>query len=71
MCFQADICMNSKTEFHQPSIVRVTANLGNPNDEQTGPQGTGRGRGGGGGRGRGARGGGGGAARHGQRQPGV
>ena len=34
----ADICMNSKAEFHQPSIVRVTNTLGNSNEEQTGPQ---------------------------------
>ena len=31
----ADICMNSRTEFHQPSIVRVTPGLGNPNEEQS------------------------------------
>ena len=35
---EADICMNSKSEFHQPSIVRVTSSLGNPNEEQTGAQ---------------------------------
>ena len=28
--------MNSKSEFHQPSIVRVVAIRGNINDEQTG-----------------------------------
>ena len=28
--------MNSKAEFHQPSIVRVSTVLGNHNDEQTG-----------------------------------
>ena len=33
---KADICMNSKAEFHQPSIVRVSTVLGNHNDEQTG-----------------------------------
>ena len=47
-CCEADICMNSKAEFHQPSIVRVTNTLGNSNEEQTGPQpqrGAGRGRG--------------------------
>ena len=27
--------MNSKSEFHQPSIVRVSTNLGNSNEEQT------------------------------------
>ena len=32
---EADICMNSRTEFHQPSIIRVTPTLGNPNEEQT------------------------------------
>ena len=37
-CCQADICMNSKSEYHQPSIVRVTTLLGNANEEQTGPQ---------------------------------
>ena len=44
-CSRADICMNSKAEFHQPSIIRVSANLGNTNEEQTGiqPQGGGRG----------------------------
>ena len=36
-CCEADICMNSKAEFHQPSIVRVTNSLGNSNEEQTGP----------------------------------
>ena len=39
----ADICMNSKAEFHQPSIVRVSTVLGNHNDEQTGAGGAGRG----------------------------
>ena len=38
-CCEADICMNSKAEFHQPSIVRVTNTLGNNNEEKTGPQG--------------------------------
>ena len=33
---KADICMNSKAEFHQPSIVRVSTVLGNHNVEQTG-----------------------------------
>ena len=37
-CCKADICMNSKAEFHQPSIVRVTNTLGNSNEEQTGGQ---------------------------------
>ena len=40
---KADICMNSKAEFHQPSIVRVSTVLGNHNDEQTGAGGAGRG----------------------------
>ena len=35
-CCQADICMNSKAEFHQPSTVRVSTLLGNHNEEQTG-----------------------------------
>ena len=49
-CCNAAICMNLKTDFHQPSIVRVTANLGNSKEEQTGPQSQrgARGRGGGG-----------------------
>ena len=34
-CCRAEICMNSKSEFHQPSIVRVSTNLGNSNEEQT------------------------------------
>ena len=42
---KADICMNSKAEFHQPSIVRVSTVLGNHNDEQTCVGGAGRGRG--------------------------
>ena len=65
-CCEADICMNSKSEFHQPSIVRVTNSLGNPNEEQTGAQpqrGAGRG---GRGRGMGRRG----ASTRGRRQPG-
>ena len=33
---RADICMNSKAEFHQPSIVRVSSNLGNTNEEKQG-----------------------------------
>ena len=51
---EADICMNSKSEFHQPCIVRVIAVRGNVNEEQAGlfPR---DGRGGGpGGRGRGS-----------------
>ena len=51
-CCNADICMNSKAEFHQPSIVRVTNTLGNSNEEQTGGQSL---RGGSRGDGRGAR----------------
>ena len=51
-CCNADICMNSKAEFHQPSIVRVTNTLGNSNEEQTGGQSL---RGGSRGAGRGAR----------------
>ena len=35
-CSRADILMNSKTEFHQPGIVRVVAFRGNLNEEQTG-----------------------------------
>ena len=31
---KADICMNSKSEFHQPGIVRVIAVKGNVNAEQ-------------------------------------
>ena len=65
-CCEADICMNSKAEFHQPSIVRVTSSLGNNNEEQTGPQpqrGAGRG---GSGRGQGGRG----VSNRGRRQPG-
>ena len=31
---KADICMNSKSEFHQPGIVRVMAVRGNLNEEQ-------------------------------------
>ena len=56
-CSRADICMNSKAEFHQPSIVRVSSNLGNTNEEQTGlhPQGGGRGARSRGGRSRAAR----------------
>ena len=34
-CCEGDICMNSKMQFHQPAIVRVTASLGNANDDQT------------------------------------
>ena len=59
--------MNSKAEFHQPSIVRVAVVLGNHNEEQTGPPGTGRGRG----RGARSRGRGGGGSQRGQRQPGA
>ena len=32
-CCNTDICMNSKAEFHQSSIVRVTKILGNSNEE--------------------------------------
>ena len=32
---KADICMNSKSEFHQPGIVRVVAVRGNVNEEQS------------------------------------
>ena len=42
---KADICMNSKAEFHQPSIVRVSTVLGNHNEEQTRARGGGRQRG--------------------------
>ena len=31
---EADICMNSKSEFHQAGIVRVMAVRGNLNEEQ-------------------------------------
>ena len=71
-CCQADICMNSKSEYQQPSIVRVTTLLGNSNEEQTGPQPQrgagrgGRGRGQGRSRGQGRRGG----RDRGMRQPG-
>ena len=34
-CCVAVICVNSKMLFHQPAIVRVTASLGNSNDDQT------------------------------------
>ena len=56
-CSRANISMNLKAEFHQPSIVRVSVNLGNPNEEQTGLhlQGGGRGARSGGGRSRAAR----------------
>ena len=37
-CCSADICMNSKADFHQPSIVRVTITLENRHEEQTGTQ---------------------------------
>ena len=47
-CCNADICMNSKMQFHQPAIVRVTAALGNINDDQTSLNFQPRGRGGGG-----------------------
>ena len=60
---KADMCMNSKSEFHQPGIVRVVAIRGNVNEEQSGMfprdgregrgRGRGRGRGGGESRGRG------------------
>ena len=32
---KSDICMNSKSEFHQPGIVRIVAVRGNINEEQT------------------------------------
>ena len=35
-CSKADILMNSRSEFHQPGIVRVVAYRGNLNEEQTG-----------------------------------
>ena len=56
-CCEADNCMKSKTEFHQPSIVRVSASLGKTNEEQTrlNPQGGGRGARSRGGRSRAAR----------------
>ena len=34
--YKTDICMNSKSEFHQPSIVRTEAMRGNINEDQTG-----------------------------------
>ena len=34
-CCGADICLNSKIQFHQPALVRITATLGNTNDDQT------------------------------------
>ena len=37
-CCNADICMNSKAEFHQPSIIKVKNTLGNSNGDQTGPE---------------------------------
>ena len=33
---EADVCMNSKSEFHQPGIVRVVLVRGNVNEERTG-----------------------------------
>ena len=46
-CCDADICMNSKMQFHQPAIVRVSAALGNLNEDQAAfnfqPRGRGRG----------------------------
>ena len=38
VCSKADICMNSRTEWHQPSIIRVTPTLGNPVEEQVSQQ---------------------------------
>ena len=32
---RADICMNSKSEFHRPGVVRIAAVRGNVNEEQT------------------------------------
>ena len=34
---KAPILLNSKSEFHQPSVVRFVAMRGNINEEQTGP----------------------------------
>ena len=34
VCSRADICMNSRSEWHQPSIIRVTPTLGNPVEDQ-------------------------------------
>ena len=71
-CCNADICMNSKADFQQPSIVRVTKFLGKSNKEQRGPQPQkgagrgGRGRGQGRSRGQGRKGG----SNRGRRQPG-
>ena len=45
---KSDICMNFKSEFHQPGIARVVAARGNVNEEQTSVSllaGRGRGRG--------------------------
>jgi hypothetical protein len=54
---EADILLNSKTEFHQPPISRVMTTRGNRSDEQEDTRGdTGRGRGRGGPRGRRGRG---------------
>ena len=76
-CCNADICMNLKAEFHQPSIVRVTNTLGNSNEEQTGglslrggSGGAGRGTGRGAGRGAMRRGSDRGTSMRGRRQPG-
>ena len=33
-CCGDDICINSKLQFHQPANVRVTAALGNVNEDQ-------------------------------------
>ena len=57
---KADICMNSKSEFHQPGIVRVIPVRGNVNEEQAGislQAGRGGARGGARGRGRAGQGG--------------
>ena len=34
-CCVVGICMNSKMQFYQPAIMRVTANFGISNDDQT------------------------------------
>ena len=37
-CFDADICIKSKSQLYKPLIVRVTTSLGNSIEEQTRPQ---------------------------------
>ena len=32
---KADICINSKSDFHQPGVVRIVAVRGNVNEKQT------------------------------------